>query len=122
MQPRSLLGVIVESLGIYAFVVSLCALIAFVLILMLVLRGKGPLVGSAILLTAPLPVVVGLFGAVQTGLTSSHAIALSANPSGIAEPATKMLIIVLYSLVVALPAIALAIVGSSYCALRGEDS
>ncbi len=50
-----------QTLGLGGLLVALAALTAFVLTLVVVLRGRGTTVGAALVFMVPLPVLVSVF-------------------------------------------------------------
>ena len=50
-----------QTLGLGGPLVAMAALAAFVLTLVVVLRGRGPNVGAALVFIVPLPVLVSVF-------------------------------------------------------------
>jgi hypothetical protein len=84
-QPRqeSMLSWTYHALGLtYALVLPLAGFIAFVLALILVIRG-GNYAGSALLLVVPIPLLIGLFGFLD-GLISGYQ--MLATPNSVARP------------------------------------
>jgi len=72
MQEQSMLGWFFESLGIFYFLLlALAAISSFAMILILVIRGRGPLCGTAMVLIVPIPFLVGIFGGID-GLMRSY--------------------------------------------------
>src|SRR5262245_33911240 len=77
-RQQSYLEFIFSSLGWrYTMLLPLAALLSFVLILILVLRGKGSAVPAGLVLLVPLPIIVGVFGVVDGLLASFQVIAMS---------------------------------------------
>ncbi len=66
LPQRSFLGwMLIDVLGVSGLMIALAAVLSFALTLMLVRRGRGHLVGAALLLVVPLPFVVSLIGALD---------------------------------------------------------
>lgn len=64
--PRSFLAwMLIDVLGFRGLVIALAAVLSFALTLILVRRGRGDLVGAALVLIAPLPFVASLIGALD---------------------------------------------------------
>jgi hypothetical protein len=121
MQPgstppqQSLLGWIVGALGYhYAILLPLSALVSFVLTLILVTRGKGPMAGFALLLIIPVPLLVGMWTAIEHGILAIRAINLidsDPRPGHFAAIALKSLVGPLVGMAFMAPSYVLAIIG-----------
>ena len=64
-----------NALGPYAILLPLAGLICFLLALILVLRGKGPMAAAGLILVAHVPLLIGVFAAIQGGIASYTVIA-----------------------------------------------
>ena len=83
MQPelgpvqQSFSSWIFTALGFkYALLLPVSALVGFVLTLVVVVRGKGPMAGVALVLVVPLPLLIGIFAAIEGGIRSYMVIAM----------------------------------------------
>ena len=64
--PQSLVMWVASALGVkFGLFIALAAIVAFVLTLAVVIRGKAASAGSALAFIVPLPALVGLFGAME---------------------------------------------------------
>jgi MotA/TolQ/ExbB proton channel family len=62
------------ALGLkYSLLLPLAALLAFILTLIVVVRGKGPLAGAALVFIVPMPLFIGLYGAIE-GVIAMYAV------------------------------------------------
>jgi hypothetical protein len=124
MQEQSMLGWVFESLGIfYTLMLMLATCISFAVTLILVLRGRGPLCGSALLLIVPMPFLVGIFGAIDGAIRSYMVIAGSASaphPSEVAIGISTSLVAPLVGLFLMGPGYLLAAGGMFLRALTAK--
>jgi hypothetical protein len=122
MQPelepvqRSFLSWILTALGYkYTILLPLLGLIGFVLTLIIVIRGKGPMAGVALLLIIPAPLLLGVFAAIEGGIGAYQQIATlqKAPPSGHdAVVISNLLVAPMVGLLLMAPSYILAILGS----------
>ena len=76
---HSMLSWLAHALGFsYAILLPLAGLICFLLALFLVVRGKGPLAPAGLVLIVHVPLLLGVFAAIQGGIASYSVIAMSA--------------------------------------------
>lgn len=100
------------------------ALIALVVVLILVLRGKGPAMVGAILLVVPLPIYVALLGVLSGMIRTCGVVLMADTPikqSDLADVLADVLICMLFAMTLTLPAILLATAGLIVRALQGES-
>lgn len=123
--PRSRLTWIIDVLGIDVILLPCLALGAFLFILVLLLRGKGPAMVGAILLLVPMPICWGVFSTTKAIVFASATIALSEVElkqsevwGGLAESLLGLLVAILLSV----PSFLLALVGLTIRALKSESS
>jgi hypothetical protein len=77
-----------SSLGFgYALLLPAVALICFVLTLIVVIRGRGPMAAAAIVLVVPTPFLIGIVAGLRGGIASYAVIAMSSTPPKPAEVA-----------------------------------
>lgn len=123
---QSFLLFLINALGIrYAFLLPAAALVAFIVVLILVLRGKGPELVGALIFIVPLPVLVGILGTVDGMLASYQVIAMSdlaPKPSEVAQGISMSLVSAWIGLMLAVPGYLLAAVGLAVRALAGQRS
>jgi hypothetical protein len=115
MQPglgpvqQSLVSWITTSLGFkYTILLPLSALAGFVLTLIIVTRGKGPMAGVALVFSVPIPLLVGVFAAIEGGVNSFREIAAFAQ-----EPATTKIAAAISTCLVA-PMVGMLLTAPSY--------
>lgn len=112
MPEQSMLGWVFESLGIfYALMLLLATGISFAVTLILVIRGRGPLCGAALLLIVPMPFLVGIFGALDGAIRSYMVIASSSmapNPAEVAAGTSTALVAPLVGMFLMAPGYLLA--------------
>jgi MotA/TolQ/ExbB proton channel family protein len=113
-----------SALGVrYTFLLPLAALLAFVLILVLVIRGRGWAAGAAVVLLVPLPFVVGILGTIDGIMMSYMVIAASdvrPKPAAVAEGVSTALVTALVGLLLMVPGYVLAVGGLLLRSFRDE--
>lgn len=115
MSQQSFLHWFVSALGPkYLVLLPLAALIAFAVILVLVVRGRGWAAGAAAVLAVFMPLLVGLLGTIE-GLILSYMVIASSDvtpkPSLIAEGISTSLVTAYAGLILTAPGFLLAVVG-----------
>jgi hypothetical protein len=109
----------------YSLGLPLFAVIALVLTLILVARGRGPNVGAALVFIVPLPLLLGLFGALD-GLLMSYAVlassAVAPKPSEVAAGYSAALVTVMVGFVAMGPAFLVATAGLFIRSFMGETT
>jgi hypothetical protein len=98
----------------YIVLLGLGGLLAFVLTLIVVLRGRGPMAGAALVFIVPIPFFIGLYGAVDGAIASYTIIAnsvLQPKPSEIAQGFSLALATPLVGMLLMAPSYALAMFG-----------
>jgi hypothetical protein len=123
-QPSFLLWLF-QSLGLmYSGLFLLSAVIGFVLTLVLLVRGKGPMSVVCLLLVVHLPVVIGVLGAVQ-GMISMYSVLAASNstpkPADLAQGISISLVTVLIGSMLTLGFYLLAIPGTLLRSFRSES-
>ena len=113
---QSLLTLAISALGpVYTVLLPLSAFVCFVLVLTVVLRGKGPMAAAALVLLVHVPLLIGIFAAIQGAMASYRVIAMSEvapRPSDLAIGISTALIAPLVALVLTVPSYVTAVVGS----------
>ncbi len=113
---QSLLTWIYNALGIpYVILLPLAAFLCFVFALIIVLRGKGPMAGASLILVVHIPLLVGVFAAIQGGIASYAVIAMSSGtpkPSEVAAGISTALVAPLVGMLLMIPGYATAVLGS----------
>lgn len=116
-QPvrMSYLEFLFQALGFrYTVLLPAVGLLAFVFVLVLVIRGKGPALTGALLFLVPLPVLLGVFAAIDGMLASFQVIAMSntaPKPSEYAMGISMSVVSVYLGFLLALPSFVLATCG-----------
>ena len=121
---QSMLGWIFSSLGLwYTLILPAVALVCFVLTLLLVLRGRGPMAAAAIALIVPVPFLIGIAAALRGAMASFIVIASSstpAKPSEIAVGISTALVVPLVSLFLMVPSYLVAVAGATIRGLASD--
>ena len=114
-QP-SILSWIFTALGFpYALLLPLAGLFCFLLALIVVLRGKGPMAAASLILVVHVPLLIGVFAAIQGGIASYTVIATSAatpKPSDVAAGISTALVAPMVGMLFMLPGYATAALGA----------
>jgi hypothetical protein len=100
---------------LYAIVLPLAGLICFLLALILVLRGKGPMAAAGLILIVHVPLLIGVFAAIQGAIASYTLIAMSATtpkPSELAAGISMALVAPMVGMVLMVPGYATAALGA----------
>lgn len=120
MLPNSLpsmnqpyLRFLIEVQGGYAILIPVAAVISVLLTLLLVLRGREPFAGFAILLVAPLPLIISLIGSLHSGIHTSFLLVKAADthPNGMWLVFGISLLFVMIGLLHSAPSYGVAIFG-----------
>ncbi|EMI18240.1 putative membrane protein [Rhodopirellula maiorica SM1] len=102
----------------------LSALLGFICVVLLVLRGKGPMAAASILLFVHAPLMIGIFAAVQ-GLISSYSIiatsAATPKPSDVAAGFSTALFAPVVALLLMIPSYSAAAIGTFVRAVFVRD-
>ena len=124
MQPelepaqQSFLSWIFMALGFrYAILLPVSALVSFVLTLIVVVRGKGPMASVALVLIVPVPLVIAVFAAIEGGISSYRVIATLQNgpaPGRDAAVISTLLVAPMVGMLLMAPSYILAILGSLF--------
>lgn len=86
MAPQeSFLNWLIRSTGLLGLLIPPLAILCFILTVILVFRGKGPLTGVALLFIIPLPVLLGLLALIHGGIQSLQVIFYSSVPPNTSE-------------------------------------
>lgn len=113
---QSFISWVVAALGFpYIVIMPLAGLLCFVLALVVVLRGNGPMSGPALILIVHIPLLIGIFAALQGMLASYSMIAtspVSPKPSELAEGISTALIAPMVGLLLMIPSYTTAALGA----------
>lgn len=113
---RSLLSWMLEALGFpYVFLLPLAGALCFLLALIVVIRGRGPMAAASLILIVHVPLLIGIFAAIQGAISSYTVIAMSDNTVEAAEVASGVstsLFAPLVGLLLMAPGYAVAAIGA----------
>lgn len=123
---QSLLLWFYNSLGLmYAVLMPLSGLVSFLLALLLVLRGRGPFLGIALFLIVHVPLLIGVYAAVQGVISMYSLISQSAGtpkPSEIAAGISISLVPITVGIFFLIPSYSVAAIGSLVRSLTSKDN
>ncbi|MBX9792225.1 MAG: hypothetical protein K2Y37_25155 [Pirellulales bacterium] len=123
---QSLLHFYYSALGLrYSVMLPLAALVGFTLVLLVIIRGRGPLASAAILISLSLPLLVGLHGALDGLIAAFTVIAASdtqPKPSEIAMGWRMALVAPLTGMFLMGPSLLAALVGSVMRSMRDGET
>lgn len=121
LVQQSLLSWMFTALGFpYVVLLPLAGLLCFLLALVLVLRGRGPMAAAALMLIVHVPLLIGVFAAIEGGIASYTVIATSAatpKPSEVAAGVSTALFAPLVGMILMVPGYATAALGAFIRAL-----
>ncbi|TWT79659.1 hypothetical protein CA13_10650 [Planctomycetes bacterium CA13] len=113
---QSLLSWIFAALGLpYVILLPLAGLLCFLLALIVVLRGRGPMAAASLILVVHVPFFIGLFAAIQGAIASYSIIATSVTtpkPSEVAAGISTALVAPLVGMLLMVPGYATAAIGA----------
>jgi hypothetical protein len=113
---QSFLNWMITALGYpYVILLPLAGLLSFLLALLIVFRGNGPMACAALILIVHVPLFIGVFAAIQGAIASYTVIAMSATtpkPSDLAIGISTALVAPLVGLLVMIPGYAIAALGA----------
>ena len=119
---RSLLSWMMTALGFpYIVILPLAGLLCFLLAGFIVLRGKGPMAAAALILIVHVPLLIGIFAAIQGAIASYTVIATSVSspkPSEMAAGISTALFAPLVGMLLMVPSYATAALGALIRSLR----
>lgn len=123
--PQSFVSWIISALGLgYLVLIPSAAIIAFVIALIVVIRGRGPMAAAALVLVTPAPFLIGLIGALEGVISSYSIIATSAatpRPSELAQGISMALVAPLTGLLLMTPALVVAAFGAFYRSISDDE-
>jgi hypothetical protein len=113
---QSLLSWMLAALGFpYVILLPLAGLLSFVFALIVVVRGRGPMAGAATVLIVHVPLLIGVFAAIEGAIASYTVIAMSgatAKPSDVAAGWSTALVAPLVGMLLMAPGYAVAAFGA----------
>ena len=122
---QSLLSWMLGALGWpYAILLLLAGLVSFLLALVIVLRGKGPMAAAALMLIVHVPLLIALFAVTLGAIKSYTVIATSASapkPSEVAAGISTALVALLVGMLLMAPGYAIAALGAFIRSLRPDS-
>jgi hypothetical protein len=121
---QSMLVWFLSALGAkYSLLLPLAGVLALVLVLVLVVRGNSRWTGAALMLVVPLPLLVGLFGALEGAIDAFTVIAGSAvapKPSEVAAGVSTSLVAPFVGMLLMVPAYLAGVIGTAVRSLTGH--
>lgn len=112
---QSLLAWLVMALGpLYLILLPLVGLVSFILALVIVMRGRGPMAAASLVLIVNAPLLIGVFAAIQGTLASYRVIAMSTTtpkPAELAVGISLALVAPMVAMLLAVPGYATAAIG-----------
>lgn len=122
-ESQSLLSWAISALGpLYLVLLPLSAVVSFVLILVLLFRGRGAMAVGSILLLVHVPLMIGIFAAVQGMVSVYSVIGMSGTtpkPSELAAGYSVALFAPLVSMLLMIPSYLAASIGTFLRAVFG---
>ena len=113
---QSLLSWMFTALGFpYLILLPLAGALCFFLALIVVIRGKGPMAAAALILIVHVPLLIGVFAAIQGGIASYAVIAMSEatpKPADVAAGISTALVAPMVGMLLMVPAYATAVIGA----------
>ena len=113
---QSFLSWMFSALGpMYTIVLPLSAVVCFILILILVWRGKTPMAAAALLLAVAAPALIGVFAYMQGTISSYYVIANAGgtpDPSKIAEAVSVSAVAPAVGMFLSIPGYLVALTGA----------
>ncbi len=114
--PQNFVSFMCTSLGAcYGILLPLAGLVCFLLSLVVVIRGKGPMAGAALILIVHVPLLIGVFAAIHGAISSCMIIATSVaspKPSVIADAASLVLVAPMVAMFLMAPSYMVAATGA----------
>ena len=107
----------------YAILLTLAGLICFVLALIVVIRGRGPMAVAALILIVHVPLLIGAFAAIQGAIASYSVVAMSTtapNPSEVAAGTSTALFASMVGMLLTIPGYATAACGAFFRSLQSK--
>ena len=116
---------LISVLGPYLLLLPLAALVCFVLVLILTIRGKGPFAAAAVILLTMFPMLLGLFASVASAIGFMHFMGTSLTPPTLNELCDAMsvyLALPFVAMLLSVSVYAVATIGSLIRAFRTDES
>ena len=125
-EPRqvSYLTWMFEALGFeYVILLPLAGFVCFVLALIVVIRGRGPMAAAALVLIVHVPLLIGAFAAIQGMIASHSVVAMSTtapNPALVAAGTSTALFASMVGMLLTIPGYATAACGAFFRSLLSK--
>ena len=123
--PQSLLSFFMASLGpIYCVLLPLAAILSLLFSILLIARGRGPLVSAALILVAFTPILIGCFASLTGLLDALRVVAMSGTtpkPATLAMGYSTALVSLVVGILCAVPSLAIGTLGSITRALTARQ-
>lgn len=118
---QSMLQWMIVSLGpVYLLLIPLTGLLSLALVVLITIRGRGPMSAAALVLIIPLPILIGLFASIH-GMISVHTVIAMSDtapkPSELAAGTSTALVSSMVGILAAVPACFAAVVGATIRAI-----
>jgi hypothetical protein len=122
---RSVITSMVSAVGFpYVILLPLAGVVCFLLALIVVLRGKGPMATPALILIVHVPLLIGIFAATQGALASYTLMAASVatpKPADVAQGISTALVAPIVGLMLMVPGYATAAIGAFIRCLSADS-
>ncbi len=120
---QTTLGWMFTSLGAWGFLLPLAGLLSFVIALVIVRRGNGPMAVAALMLVVHVPFLMGGFAAIRGAIAGCSVIAMSPvgpRPAELALGISTSLFALLAGMLSMVPGYATAVLGAFLRSLRAD--
>lgn len=124
-EPQSFATWAITSLGpLYVVLIPLSALVSFLVILFLVYRGRGVMAATSILLLVHVPLMIGVFAALEGLANMYRVMAISGttiNAADIASGYSSLLFAPMVSMLLMIPSYTAALIGTFFRAVFTKE-
>lgn len=114
--PQSYVSWVISALGLpYLCLLLLAGTLCFLFALAVVVRGRGPMAASALVLIVPIPLLIGIFIAIQGAIAAYQVIAASPvapKPSEVAAGNSAALVAPMVGMLMMIPSYLVAATGA----------
>lgn len=106
----------------YGILLPLAGLVSFLLVLILLLRGKGPMAAASLVLIVHIPLLIGLFAAIEGGIQTCTVIhGVAPTSAEFAIGISTSLVAPLVGMLMMVPGYLAAVIGTFIRAVRSES-
>ncbi len=123
--PQSFLSMTFQSLGFfYTAALFFAALVSFVLTIVILVRGRGPMSAAALVLIVNVPLMIGLFAAFQGMIASMQVMAMSGStpkPAELMAGFATAMFAPLTALFLMVPSYSVAAIGAFIRSMRHKE-